>query len=144
MTAVENTLDYALEHPNGRLLLVCPPGGGKTLITAIVLRIMAVENKLNGLVIAHRREMVEHHYEHLLKCDVPKEMLGIIMGTDKRHNASAAIQVASIDTLNRRNKPPAQLVVSDEAHRAGPSVSRPTGCRQLTQPRRRSPVDAAP
>lgn len=117
VTAVENTLDYALEHPTGRLLLVCPPGGGKTLITATVLRLMAIENKFSGLVLAHRREMVDHHYEHLLQCDIPAEMLGIIMGLDRRRNASASIQVASVDTLNRRNKPPAHVVVSDEAHR---------------------------
>jgi DNA repair protein RadD len=117
VTSVENTLDYANQHPNGRLLLVCPPGGGKTLITAIVLRIMATENKLRGLVIAHRREMVDHHYEHLLGCGIPPEMLGIIMGKDTRCNAAATIQVASVDTLNRRNKPPANILVSDEAHR---------------------------
>lgn len=115
--AVEKVLDYALEHPTGRLLLVCPPGGGKTLIVATLLRLMAVENSLRGLVVAHRREMVDHHYRHLLKCGISEALLGVIMGLDVRENHEAPIQVASVDTLNRRNKPHAQVLVSDEAHR---------------------------
>lgn len=116
--AVEHILDYALEHPTGRLLVVCPPGGGKTLIVATVLRLMIAENGLLGMIVAHRHEMIDHHYKHLLEAGLTNDMLGVLMGADNRSNSAAPIQIASIDTLNRRRmKPSAQLLVTDEAHR---------------------------
>jgi DNA repair protein RadD len=114
---VEKILDYEAKHPHGRLLVVGPPGVGKTLITAITLRRLAFERDLPGLVVAHRREMINHHYEHLVRCDIDPSMLGIIMGNDRRTNPRALIQIASIDTLNRRDKPDAKVIFTDEAHR---------------------------
>jgi len=120
--AIAAVLKYATAHPRGRFLLVVPPGGGKTPMIAAVLREVVLERGLRALVVVHRREMVEHHYQHLLEWDVPADKIGIIMRSDARAKPSATIQVASIDTLNRREKPPADVVVTDESHRdASPS-----------------------
>ncbi|WP_437310073.1 DEAD/DEAH box helicase family protein [Sorangium sp. So ce388] len=115
--AVQQVLEYAVEHINGRILLVVPGGGGKTLIGATLLRTMAVEQGLRGLAWAHRRELVDGMYEHLVECGVPRELLGVVMAGDPRRDPAAPIQVASVDTLHHRDKPPADLVISDEAHR---------------------------
>lgn len=115
--AVQQVLEYAVEYISGRILLVVPGGGGKTFIGATLLRIMAVEQGLRGLAWAHRRELVDGMYEHLVECGVPRELLGVVMAGDPRHNPAAPIQVASVDTLHHRDKPPADLVISDEAHR---------------------------
>jgi DNA repair protein RadD len=115
--AVQQVMEYAVEHINGRLLLVVPGGGGKTLIGATLLRTMAVENGLRGLAWAHRRELVDGMWDHLLECGVPRGMLGATMADDGRHNPAAPIQIASVDTLHHRDKPPADIVISDEAHR---------------------------
>jgi DNA repair protein RadD len=115
--AVADVLEYAQEHLDGHLLLVVPGGGGKTLIGAELLRILAVENQFHGLMYAHRRELVEGMFDHLIACGVPSELVGVTMAEDRRHNPTALIQVASVDTLRHRDKPLADIVISDEAHR---------------------------
>lgn len=115
--AIRFIIEYAAEHPSGKLLVVLPPGGGKTLIAACVLRLLAADQGMRGLTWAHRRELVGQMRDHLIRCGVPEQMLGVVMAGDKRVNPSAHIQVTSVDTLRHRDKPPADIVVSDEAHR---------------------------
>ncbi len=115
--AVNQVLDFAERHISGRVLLVVPGGGGKTLIGATLLRLMAVEQRMRGLVWAHRRELVDGMYDHLIECGVPRSIIGVIMANDARRNPGAPVQVASVDTLHHRSKPMADMVVSDEAHR---------------------------
>lgn len=115
--AAEKVIDYAIEHPNGRVLLVLPARGGKTPTAAKIVLYMAHNNGFPALWVAHRRELVEQARDHLVECGIPEEMVGVIMARDRRSNPSAPIQVASVDTLSRREKPPAEVVVTDEAHR---------------------------
>lgn len=115
--AVGKILDYAVKNPTGRLLIVVPPRGGKTLIAATGMRLMAYDQRLRGLWVAHRRELVDQAYDHLVESGIPEKTLGVLMRDDKRENASASIRVASVDTISRRSKPDAQIVVTDEAHR---------------------------
>jgi superfamily II DNA or RNA helicase len=95
---------YAAEHIRGRLVVVIPPGGGKTPIAAHVLRVMAAEQGLRGLAWAHRRELVGQMYDHLVECGVPAEMIGVGMAGDRRRNPTAPIQVWSVDTLRHQDK----------------------------------------
>lgn len=113
----EFTFQYMAEHIRGRLLIVIPPGGGKTAIAAHVLRVAAAEQGLRGLAWAHRRELIGQMYDHLVESGIPAEMISVVMAGDPRENPSAPIQVASVDTLRHRGKPLADIVVSDEAHR---------------------------
>lgn len=115
--AADFVFRYAAENIRGRLVVVIPPGGGKTPIAAHVLRTMAAEQGLRGIAWAHRRELVGQMYDHLVECGVPAEMLSVGMAGDKRHSPTAPIQVWSVDTLRHRDKPLADIVVSDEAHR---------------------------
>lgn len=115
--AVQKITDYATENIRGRLLVVCPPGGGKTLIGAIAMRLLASDQGLRGLAWAHRRELVGQMCDHLVECGIPSKMIGVVMAGDKRYNPTAPIQVGSVDTIRHRNKPLADFVVSDEAHR---------------------------
>lgn len=115
--AVQRIAAYATENIRGRLLVVCPPGGGKTLIGAIAMRLLVSEQGLRGLAWAHRRELVGQMCDHLVECGIPSEMVGVVMAGDKRYNPTAPIQVGSVDTIRHRDKPLADFVVSDEAHR---------------------------
>ncbi len=116
--AMADVFAYAVAHPTGRLLLVIPPGGGKTLIAALLLHSAVMDGGLHALVVAHRREIVVQHYKHLIDdTGLPPELVGVIMGDDQRTNPNAPIQVCSIDTLRHRDKPRADVVIADEAHR---------------------------
>jgi DNA repair protein RadD len=116
-TTADFIFQYAAEHIRGSLLVVIPPGGGKTPIAGHVQRVMAAEQGLRSLAWAHRRELVGQMYDHLVECGVPAPMIGVGMAGDRRENPSAPIQVWSVDTLRHRDKPLADIVVSDEAHR---------------------------
>lgn len=113
--AVNQVLDYAIEHPTGRALLVLPPRSGKTLTAVVVVMAMALAHDLPVLWIAHREELIEGAVEHLVACCLSASQIGVIQA-DRRANPEALIQVASEATLDRRSKPPARLVVLDEAH----------------------------
>jgi DNA repair protein RadD len=95
-----------------RILLVAPTGAGKTVIIASIIRTSSVP----VLFLAHRMELIDQCVEELRKVSITN--VGVIRGNDKRENPSATVQVASISTLTRRNKPPAGIVIIDEAHRA--------------------------
>ena len=121
--AVDTILGYAIEHPHGRLLAVAPPAAGKSIIIAAFLR-HAVEAGLKALVVAHRREIVEQLYKHLVDSGLPEEMVGVIMSTDRRRRPDAPVQIASVDTLRMRDKPTVDIVVTDEAHRDASNTRR--------------------
>jgi DNA repair protein RadD len=121
--AVEDILDYAIANPHGRLLAVAPPAAGKTIVLAAFLR-LAVDAGLKVLVVAHRREIVNQTYKHIVESGLPPEMVGVIMAADKRTRPEAPVQVASIDTLKRRDKSPFDVVVTDEAHRDASNTRR--------------------
>ncbi|NJL53433.1 MAG: DEAD/DEAH box helicase [Hydrococcus sp. SU_1_0] len=89
-----------------------PTGAGKTIIfTAVANEFMAMGEPV--LVIAHRTELITQAASKLsLNTDHP---IGIIKSGIKP-NRDSLIQVASIQTLIRRNPPPASLVIFDEAH----------------------------
>ncbi len=109
-------IDYAMAKPTGRLLAVLPARGGKTVIGGTVMKIMAHDQGLHGLWIAHGRALVDQAVEQLLMCEIPEKNIGTIMSGDRRSSPEALVQIASVDTLFRRKRPEAQLVVSDEAH----------------------------
>lgn len=89
------------------------------------------------LFLAHRRELITQAFKKVLGCTcrpgydhdsmlpdpecratgLPRKMVGVLMANDPRRNPVAVVQVASVDTLRNRAKPPADLIVVDEAHR---------------------------
>jgi DNA repair protein RadD len=94
------------------VLLVSPTASGKTVIIAAIIRTSSVP----VLFLAHRMELIDQCVEELRKVGITN--VGVIRGKDDRVNPSATVQVASIQTLSRREKPPAGIVIIDEAHRA--------------------------
>ena len=89
-----------------------PTGGGKTIIfTAVAKEFISLNEPV--LVIAHRSELITQAAAKLET--VTNLTIGIIKAGIKP-NPDSLIQVASIQTLIRRNPPPASLVIFDEAH----------------------------
>jgi len=89
--------------------VVAPTGSGKTILgTAIVQA--AVERGKNVLWLAHRRELI---YQCSSKLDVEH---GIVMAGEP--TGEHPVQVASVQTLARREVPCWDLLIIDEAHHA--------------------------
>lgn len=100
-----------------KILVAVPTGGGKTTIAGHMIH-GSLGNGRRSLFLAHRKELVEQCYDRLtceqrgfgLKYDT-----GLIMaGCPPRRRKP--VQVASLQTLIRRELPQSHLVFVDEAH----------------------------
>ncbi len=90
--------------------LVAPTGSGKSVMGAMLVEELAVPT----LWLAHRKELIEQAAEHLIG-------LGLYTGIIKagvHPTPMASTQVASVQSLVRREKPPAKLIIIDECHHA--------------------------
>lgn len=90
------------------------------------------------LFLAHRRELITQAFKKVIGCTcrpgyehdsllpnpdcrgdgMDRRSVGVVMAHDRRRNPGAVVQVASIDTLRNRARPPADLIIVDEAHRS--------------------------
>jgi DNA repair protein RadD len=96
-----------------RILAAMPTGGGKMVLTAAITR--TAEHPT--LFVCHRLELIDQCVDQLGRFGLTN--VGVIRGSDERFDPGAATQVASIQTLARRDKPKAGIIFIDEAHRAG-------------------------
>lgn len=97
-----------------RILFVLATGGGKTVTAVHIICSHLQRPGTSVLVLAHRQELLNQFWAALQREQIPA---GIIRADDSRTDASQRVQLASVDTLVRREKPKATLVVVDEAHR---------------------------
>lgn len=104
-----------LRAKHRRVLLCIPTGGGKTLTAASILA-SAVAKGSRVLFVAHRKELIDQTVTTFARLGITS--IGVIRAQDPRRDPKAPIQIASIQTLARRDKPPADVVVIDEGHRA--------------------------
>lgn len=95
-----------------RVLLVAPTGAGKGTMAAHLVESSRALGK-RSLFLAHRRELLRQVHDR-----VP--WAGIVAA--KHPSVDSLCQIASIQTLARREKPEAELVVVDESHHV-PSAS---------------------
>lgn len=111
-----------------RLLLVLATGGGKTVVAALVA-LGALQKGKRILFIGPRREIIAQAFWKLIEAGIPETSCGVIMAdgiiphvtTRQSYSAKrpmAPVQVASIQTLANRARPPADVVFVDEAHHA--------------------------
>jgi superfamily II DNA or RNA helicase len=87
-----------------------------TIIGCQIIR-QAVEKRRRVLFLAHRRELIDQCAAKLDEAGVLHHGV-ILSGHAKARAPQAPVQVASIQTLIRRELPLADLVIIDEAHRA--------------------------
>lgn len=108
--AIEN-LRASIGGGNKRILLQAATGAGKTIIACEMIRRATAKQK-RVLFIAHRKEIINQTSDKLELFNIEH---GVIMANHARVN-NHAVQVASIQTLSRRDKPPADLIIIDECH----------------------------
>lgn len=96
-----------------RVLLVAPTGSGKTIMASRIIALaLAMGTRVTFLT--HRKELIEQTVKKL-------RALGIRVGIIKAGYAPdplAPVQVASIQTLIRRDLPDGGFLIIDEAHHA--------------------------
>ncbi len=109
-----DTLREKFRAGRRRLLLVAPTGSGKTFMAAKIIE-GALAKGNSVMFLAHRKELIDQPSTTL-------DALGIDHGVIKAHHWRARphlpVQVASIQTLVRREvRPSAKVLIIDEAHR---------------------------
>lgn len=99
-----------------RVLYVLPTGGGKTWVAVMVSRKFRRRGSV-VLVLTHREELIKQWLEAFEFDGVHKTTMGVIKADDERLRNGAMVQVASVQTLTRRDVVPnVGLVIVDEAH----------------------------
>ncbi len=110
----KNELYKAIKEGEKRILWCLPTGAGKSTLGASVCKDIVSKNK-RVLFFVHSKELVNQFSKRL--SDQFGLHSGIIMsGVDP--NYQIPIQVASVQTLVRRDPPKADVVFIDESHRA--------------------------
>jgi superfamily II DNA or RNA helicase len=102
-----------------RVMFQMPTGTGKTVVFNQIVKQELEQNSTSTvLILAHRQELIEQNVERL-RTDFQIEA-GMIMG-DNPVNLALPVQVASIQTLSRRDYPSLNpsLIIIDEAHHVG-------------------------
>lgn len=94
-----------------RPVVVIPTGGGKTHVGCEIVR-RVIENGRRVLWLAHRKELIDQAAARIRRFGIEP---GVIMA-DCVEDRERRVQVASVQTLVRRNAWPADLVIVDEAH----------------------------
>lgn len=99
-----------------RVLVVLPPGGGKTVIAAFIAQAFASRNQ-QTFFNCHRQELLKQTSGTFNDCGLPHSF--IAAGHPMYVNAS--VQVCSVDTLKNRlaKLPEPKVVIWDECHHIG-------------------------
>ena len=97
-----------------RVCLQLPVGAGKTVVAAHIMAAVVARNE-RVLFLVHRRELIMQAVERLRAYAAIEP--GIILAGEPEPPDRPA-QIASIQTLARRVKPAARLLIIDEAHHA--------------------------
>ncbi len=97
-----------------KIVLLClSGGGGKTVIAGYMID--EAQKKGNPvLFIAHRKELIKQAQKKFAEFGIEA---GIIMAGE-RPSPFKLVQIASIQTLQRRELPPAKFIMVDECHRS--------------------------
>jgi superfamily II DNA or RNA helicase len=101
-----------------RVLYVAFMGSGKTVLAAALIRTWVARGE-HVLILTHTREILRQTHDKLEAAGIPEEQIGWIWRDHARTNSRAPIQLASLDTLVRRDFPKGiTRIVIDEAHHA--------------------------
>jgi len=98
-----------------RILIVAPTGAGKTIMFAAIAHFADKKNS-RTLAIMHRRELVLQTLDKYKRLGISAEKIGIHCSNHPDRNDDAPHQIATVQTLQRRKIPPADILVVDEAH----------------------------
>lgn len=97
-----------------KIVFVAPTGAGKTTVAGAMIDGARRKGK-KCIFLAHRTELIEQCSARLDQFEIPH---GIIQAKHARTDPRKQVQVASVQTLVRRDHWDADLIVVDECHRS--------------------------
>jgi DNA repair protein RadD len=107
-------IDRALADGCRRIMVQLPTGGGKTIVAAAMAE-SAINAGWRAIFTVPALSLIDQTVERFYARGVRD--VGVIQANHILTNYARQIQVASVQTLQRRHIPPADLVMIDEAHR---------------------------
>jgi DNA repair protein RadD len=107
-------LDAAITDGCNRIVVQAPTGFGKTIVAAHRLRHIQDAGK-RAIFIVPALSLIDQSVEKLYAEGVKD--VGVIQANHVLTNYSRPIQVASVQTLQRRQVPDADEIIIDEVHR---------------------------
>lgn len=111
--ALLEQIDAAIAGGCRRLIAQAPTGFGKTIVAAHRLRLLQDTGR-RGIFTVPALSLVDQTVEKLFAEGVTD--IGVIQGSHRRTNPSRLIQVATPQSLQRREIPDADEILLDEAH----------------------------
>lgn len=106
-------LRFSLARGNKRVMLQAPTGFGKTLLAAHVIR-SALDKGKRVIFVVNAISLVDQTVKAFW--DEGIKQIGVMQGQHELTNRVMPVQVASVQTLQNRQIPHADLVLIDEAH----------------------------
>lgn len=106
------SLRAKIKEGNRKVILMLPTGSGKTRIAARMCKDIASRNK-RVLFICDRVNLVGQAMSTFMSFNLH---CGDVQGESQHPDPKAPIQVCSIQSLQNRRLPPADIVIVDEAH----------------------------
>lgn len=107
-------LDSLLEAGKRRVVVQAPTGFGKTLVAASLLK-RELSQKKRVLFVVPAVALIDQSIEAFQAQGI--DDIGVIQAYNEMTNWDMPLQVASVQTLQRRTIPPASFVLIDEVHR---------------------------
>jgi superfamily II DNA or RNA helicase len=109
-----SAIDLELEAGGRRPMVQAPTGFGKTIVAAALARRICDAGK-RAIFTVPALSLIDQTVEKFFTEGIRD--VGVIQASHRMTNYSRPIQIASVQTLQRREIPPADLVMIDEAHR---------------------------
>lgn len=106
-------LSQSFREGHRRMVLQLPCGAGKTRIAVEIFRRL-LGNSKRGIFVVPRLVLIEQTIRHFGLEGIAD--VGVIQGDHPRQNPGASVQIASAQTLIRREIPRADVVIVDECH----------------------------
>ena len=107
-------LRQSLKLGNKRPVLQLPTGAGKTRVASAIID-LALARRKRAIFTVPAVSLVDQTVDSFLRVGVSE--LGVIQQAHEMTDSSRPVQVASVQSLMRRDIPPADLVIVDECHR---------------------------
>ena len=108
-------LKQAFRTGSKRVVLQMPTGGGKTAVAGAIIR-MAREKGNKICFVVPALSLINQTVDSFIADGLPDQDIGVIQATHERTDWRRPIQIASVQTLNRRELPEVDLWIIDECH----------------------------